>query len=109
MSHDQQYAEPPGVRTRSIILVVGVTLLLLVAIGMGLELAFPDRIGRTHVAEHVFPDPAVVADEGRERQLLEAQQRRELAGSAQRMSIDEAMAAIAAKGSDAFDPVGHAP
>jgi hypothetical protein len=79
-------------------------LTLLAAVAFGLMLLFPNRIGARFAPYDPFPAPAVIPDERAERLSLEARQRRELNGAGGRLPIDQAMRAIAAKGTHAFDP-----
>jgi hypothetical protein len=101
--------ESPGVATRRVVAAVAGILILLTLIALGFELLFQDRIGKTFTVHRPFPAPAVIADEQAQRLGLEAKQRRALAGGDGRMPIDGAMAAIAARGTHAFDPVGGTP
>jgi hypothetical protein len=101
----KQRPESPDVQTGKVMLVMAGFLLLVVAVALGFVPAFRDRIGIRFVMRHDFPKPAVLADERSERAALEAQQRGLLAGNNGRMPIRQAMAAIAAKGSAAFDPL----
>ena len=93
------------IRARTVALVLIGALTMLAAVGFGLTLFFPDRVGAGYVVEHVFPSPAVIPDERAQRLRLEAEQRRALAGAHGRMPIEQAMMAIAARGDQAFDPV----
>ena len=97
--------ETPAIRTRSVLVVTIAMLAALVAIAVGLQVFFSDRIGMTIVATREFPAPGVVSGERAERLALEAKQNSELNGAAGRMPIAAAMQAIAAKGLRAFDPI----
>jgi|SRR6185312_5882980 len=88
--------------------IVGAALALLgmaTIVAFGFLLLFPNRIGVRFVPHRAFPAPSVVSYERSQRLVLEAQQRRALAGAGGRMPIDEAMGKIAARGARAFDPV----
>jgi hypothetical protein len=101
--------ESPQVGTRAVVLIVAGIFAALVLVAFGLELVFHDRIGITSVASHSFPAPAVIPGEKAQRLEIEARQRRLLDGGDGRMPIAAAMAAIAAKGERAFDPVEARP
>ncbi|HEX4272234.1 MAG TPA: hypothetical protein VHZ32_12635 [Rhizomicrobium sp.] len=92
------------VPARTVALVLVGILAMLAAVGFGLTLFFPNRIGMDHAVVHRFPSPAVIPDERTVRLRLEARQRRELAGGAGRMPIQQAMQAVVARGDHAFDP-----
>jgi hypothetical protein len=95
------------IRTRTVAIVLVGILFLLAGVGFGLTLFFPDRVGVRYVVSRSFPAPAVIPDEHAQRLQLEAGQHRALAGEDGRMPIGQAMAAIVARGSHAFDPVGQ--
>ncbi len=97
--------ESPQIQTRTVVIVMAGFLLLVLAVALGFAPAFRGRIGIRHVRPQDFPTPSVSADERQQRMSLEARQRRQLAGADGRMSITQAMQAIAAKGPAAFDPV----
>jgi hypothetical protein len=99
----------PEVRTRLVVVTMAGILVALAVIAFGLQLVFPDRISATSAERHVFPAPGVRRDEGAERLALEAAQRAAPLGGGGRMSIADAMRAIAAKGPHAFDPIGASP
>lgn len=109
VEHDAAPSERPGVSTWPVVLTVAGILAMLIAIGFGFQFFFPDRIGITSVDRNAFPAPAVRTDERHQRLALEARQRAELAGADGRMSIEDAMRAIAARGNRAFDPIGGNP
>jgi hypothetical protein len=98
--------ESPQVHTRAVVAIVAGILVILVLIAFGFEIPFHSRIGQTFVARHRFPSPAVIPNERADRMALQARDRRDLNGAHGRMSIDLAMKMIAAKGANAFDPVG---
>jgi hypothetical protein len=82
----------------------------LLMIAFGLEWIVPQRIGNGHPpVRRAFTSPAVIPDEKAERISLEQKQKALLNGAEGRMPIAEAMKAVAAKGSHAFDPVESAP
>ena len=97
--------ERPDVQTRHVLMVMVGFLVLMAAVAFGFTLIFQNRIGMRFVPQHAFPAPSVIADEREVRIADEARQRKILAGGNGRMPIDEAMQAIAARGSAAFDPV----
>ena len=98
--------ESPNVSTRAVVVIVAGILLVLVLIAFGFQAIFRDRIGQTYAVRHAFPAPAVISDERAERMSLEAKQKKDLNGAHGRMPIEAAMKTIAAKGSQAFDPIG---
>jgi hypothetical protein len=101
--------EPPGVAARRVAVIMAVIIGLLIAVAFGFTLIFHDRLGTAHVTVPSFPAPGVRPDEGLERQQLEARQQHRLSGADGGMPIDDAMRAIVAKGTHAFDPVGGPP
>lgn len=109
MHTDLGPGELPSVNTRRVIAIVVGILIFIVAVSVGLQALFGDRIGQTYTVRHPFPAPAVIPGERAQRLALEAKQRRELNGAQNRMPIDAAMKAIAAKESHAFDPAGGGP
>lgn len=101
--------ESPNVRTRRVVFIVAGIMAVLVLVAFGFQALFHDRIGQTYALRHPFPAPAVIPNERAERLALEARQRKDLAGAHGRMPIGKAMTTIAAKGTDAFDPLGGQP
>jgi hypothetical protein len=93
------------VPARTIATLLLAILVMLAAVGFGLTLFFPGRIGMDHAVAHRFPSPTVIPDERAVRLQLEARQRHDLAGAHGRIPIEEAMRAVAARGAHAFDPV----
>ncbi|HEY2034199.1 MAG TPA: hypothetical protein VGH02_10990 [Rhizomicrobium sp.] len=109
MDADLGRGESPNVGTRRVVLIIGGIMAVLVLVAFGFQAIFRDRIGQTYAVRHPFPTPAVIPDERAERLALEAQQKKDLAGAHDRLPIDAAMKAIAAKGDHAFDPIGGGP
>jgi hypothetical protein len=101
--------ESPLVATGTVVISAVAIFVLLIAIAFGLELLFPDRVGKTFVDRHEFPAPAVIANEKGRRLALEAEQNRALRGTGGRMPIEAAMRTIADRGPRAFDPVDTPP
>ena len=109
MDTDLGNGESPQVSTRSVVAIVAGIMVILLAIALGFQPMFRDRIGQTFVVRHGFPGPAVIPNERAERERLDAEQLRDLNGAHGRMPINQAMKAIAAKGAHAFDPIGSEP
>ena len=103
-------AESPQVDIRGVLFVAGgVLLLLIVVIGL-LTAVFPQLIHSPPPVLRQFPAPSVTVDERAQRINLERAQIERLSGQNGTMPIAQAMAAIAAKGATAYDPVqGAAP
>jgi hypothetical protein len=102
----QMKMETPHITYGRVVAVLALVLGLLTAIGFGFQLVFPERIGQTYTVQTAFPLPGVVPDERERRLATEAAQREVLKGGAGRISIDEAMNRIVARGTRAFDPLG---
>lgn len=109
MDTDLGRGESPQVATRSVVAVVAGIMVILLVIAFGFQPMFRDRIGQTFVVRHGFPGPAVIPNERAERERLDAEQIGDLNGGHGRMRITVAMKIIAAKGANAFDPVGSGP
>jgi len=105
--HERQIGkgESLQVRSRGVVLVTGVLLVLLMVVAFGFTLLFNNRIGVHYSVRHKFPSPAVIPDERAQRLELEARQRRALQGADGRMPIEQAMQAVVARHAHAFDPV----
>ena len=101
--------ESAQVRAKVVAAIVGGILVVLIIIAFGFQPIFSNRIAQAKPATHPFPSPAVIFGERAQRLALESMQRRDLAGAHDRMPINAAMRAIAAKGAHAFDPIGGAP
>jgi hypothetical protein len=97
--------ESPDVRSGVVAWILAGILGTLTIIAVGFTLFFSAEIGRGHVPGHAVPAPGVTPHEGEERRALEAKQRRVLAGATGHVPIESAMDAIAAKGTEAYDPV----
>ena len=97
--------ESPAVHTRAVLFVAAGILLFLIAFVAFVWLVFPDLVHRAPPVFARFPEPSVTTDERAQRLLLERSQKARLTGANGTMSIERAMADIAAKGMAAYDPV----
>jgi hypothetical protein len=101
-----EHAESQNVDVRSVSYIAAGLIAILVAIVGAIALLFPDTIARRMAMPAEFPQPAVRTDERAERLELEKTQRDRLSGKTGGIPIEEAMTAIAGKGTKAYDPVG---
>ena len=97
--------ESPQVHTRAVMFVAAGILLFLIAFVAFVWLVFPDLVHRPPPSFARFPEPSVTTDERAQRILLERTQKERLTDKNGAMPIERAMAAIAAKGAAAYDPV----
>lgn len=95
--------ETPSVSTGVVWMSVLGFLVFAVLAMAALHVFFGDKLGRHPKPEAIFKEPRLQSHPRRDRFEVEAAQRARLDHS--RMSIDEAMARIAARGDKAFDPV----
>ena len=109
MDIDHGAHESPDISTRQVIAIIAGILVLLALIAFGFEALFGNRIGQTFTVSRPFPAPSVIPNERAQRLALQARQNHDLRGAHGRTPIANAMTAIAAKGSHAFDPVGREP
>ena len=97
--------ESPQVHTRAVLFVASGILLFLIAFVAFVWLVFPDLVHRPPPTLARFPEPSVTTDERAQRLLLERSQKARLTDKNGAMPIERAMAAIAAKGTAAYNPV----
>lgn len=97
-------AESPEVDIRSVLFVAGGILLFLIAVIALLSVVFPQLIHRPTSSLRQYPPPSVTVDERTQRINLERAQIERLSGMNGTMPITQAMAAIAARGTAAYDP-----
>ncbi len=98
----------PGVDNRTVLLVAAGIIGFLVVFLVVLLAIFPNLTHRPLPPLAQFPAPSVMTDERTQRIELERAQYQRLSGSNGTMRIEDAMAAIAAKGATAYDPIGAA-
>lgn len=98
--------ENPGVEYRVVLFAAAGIIGFLILFLAVLYAAYPNLIHRPLPPVAQFPDPSVTTDERTQRIELERAQTHRLSGSNGAMPIERAMAAIAAKGAAAYDPVG---
>jgi hypothetical protein len=102
MSDSREY---PQVNVRTVLTVAAAVFSFLIVVVVILAFAEPGLINTRPQAMASFPGPSVTQNERAERILLERTQRERLAGKNGTMPIEQAMAAIAAKGAAAYGPV----
>lgn len=98
-------AESPQVNIRSVLFVAAGILLFLIAVVALLSVVFRQLIHSPPPVLRQFPAPSVTVDERTQRINLERAQIEHLSGKNGTLPIAQAMAAIAAKGAGAYDPV----
>ncbi|HEX5282450.1 MAG TPA: hypothetical protein VFW28_20400 [Micropepsaceae bacterium] len=98
-------AESPAVDIRSVLFVAGGILLSLITVIGVLTVIFPQLIHSPTASLPQYPPPSVTVDERTQRINLERAQIERLSGMNGAMPITQAMSAIAAKGTSAYDPV----
>ena len=98
--------QTPSVSSRAVWLSVAGFLLFTVLSMAALHFFFGDKIARSPPPVAEFKEPRLQSEPRRDRSEVESAQRARLEHG--RMSIDDAMARIVARGDKAFDPVDDA-
>ena len=104
-----EQAEGQNVNVLAVSALAASTVGALILIVAALALLFPVLIHRPMATAKPFPAPSVMTDEGAQRAALERAQRARLQGGNGAMPIANAMAVIARRGAQAYDPPANIP